>query len=70
MKPVVHYHSKLPRNHIQVGDRASIRLAEDHYAGCGMVGGESVHTSTVMAYDEVTGIFETRNTMYVPKLDK
>lgn len=67
MKPVVHYHHKLPRNYIHVGDRASIRIAEDHYAGCGMVGGESVSTSTVLAYDEATGVFETRNTIYKPK---
>lgn len=63
MKQVVHY-TPTTVDRIQVGDGAWV-YPTDHPSylvsnkhGC--------HTSKVLSYDEVTGVFETLNTVYKP----
>lgn len=42
-------------------------VAVNHPDEARVTNGELVITSTVTAYDETTGIFETLNTVYVPQ---
>lgn len=61
-KPVVHYSPTIIP--IVVGQSAAV-VVKDHPAGY-LNHAAWVDTSTVIAYDEVSGEFETRNTLYVP----
>jgi len=61
LKPVVHYDKTRPV-YIKLGSLASV-YALDHPR----LGEQDVYTSTVIRYDEATGVFETRNTVYFPK---
>lgn len=60
-KPVVKYNT-YKYGSIEVGLPAVV-VALDHPSHL-ILPGEVVRTSTVLAYDEVTGDFETRNTFY------
>jgi len=66
MKPTVLYNKSPENDFIVVGQRAGVRLAENHHNGM-IYGGELVSTSTVLNYDPATGVFETRNTIYKPQ---
>lgn len=60
-KPTVEYAAIDSLKYIAVGERASV-IAFDHYR----LGTQRVSTSTVLNVDKRTGVFETRNTIYVP----
>jgi len=60
-KPTIRY-SPNGVVHIEVGVGAVVNVI-DHP---GFNYGQMVWTSTVLEYDEETGIFETLNTIYVP----
>lgn len=62
-KPVVKY-SMTQYSFVELGQRASV-LAFEHPGNEVMEAGtKEVLTSTVIKYDEDTGDFETRNTLY------
>ena len=60
-KPVVKY-KPIPNCPIVVGYKASV-VVSDHPAAY-LNAEEWVSTSTVVSYDEATGVFETMNTIY------
>ena len=63
MKPVVHY-TPTTVDFIKVGHSASV-YPTDHTSY--LVSNRHVcHTSNVLSYDEVTGVFETLNSIYKP----
>ncbi len=73
-KKIVHYtFSDFHGYDNPVGKGVSV-ITTDHPGpfSYGEVNGDLLDTSTVTAYDETTGIFETRNTVYVPtpEIDK
>lgn len=66
-KPTVHYDADGIAE-IAVGERATVNVI-DHYNEW-LYHGQMVFTSTVLNYDTETGVFETKNSVYVPmKLD-
>lgn len=67
IKPTVHYNID-GVVHIVVGQQATVN-AIDHYKWS-IYSNQMIATSVVLCYDESTGIFETKNSIYVPmKLD-
>ena len=60
-KPVVKYHKDIPHR-IVVGGYAFVTVV-DHLE---FSPNREVRTSTVLAYDQETGVFETKNTHYQP----
>lgn len=64
-KPVEYY---IEQDYIVVGDRAHCKIETHRYDD--IPNNCWVLTSYVLSYDEVTGIFETMNTIYKPIKDK
>lgn len=62
VKPVVHYTSRW--NNLEIGKSVTITTV-DHPAGY-LNDYPVVYTSAVVKFDEATGEFETRNTLYKP----
>ncbi len=63
-KPIVHYRPNVA-DYIRVGEAASV-CTTDHWSY--LVSNKGVvHTSKVLHYDNVTGVFETLNTVYKPE---
>lgn len=62
-KPTVHYNINGIK-HIVVGQQATVN-ALDHYKDW-IYSNQMIYTSIVLDYDESTGIFETKNSIYVP----
>ena len=62
VKPTVYYTSR--RNNFEIGKSATITTV-DHPAAY-LNEFPIVYTSAVVAFDEETGEFETRNTLYKP----
>lgn len=62
-KKVVHY-SRL--DYIQVGESADV-VPVDH-TSCLVDNGRVAYTTIVESYDPVTGVFETKNTIYKPNI--
>ena len=62
-KPTVHYNVDGVK-HIIVGQGATVNVL-DHYSEW-LCSGQMVLTSIVLSYDGNTGIFETKNSIYVP----
>lgn len=62
LKPVAYYTDK---ESIDVGFRASVKVT-DHPNQ--MLSHRWVNTSSVLSYDPVSGVFETRNTIYKPSI--
>lgn len=65
-KQVVHYSEvmKHPWHHYGEGGRALVTPV-DHPSHL-VVNGQPATTAVILAWDEVTGIFETSNTVYIP----
>lgn len=64
-KPIVHYKRSSDNYHyIKVGQSALV-VPVDHPSP-NVSNEDIVHTSTVISYDEQTGEFETKNTIYKP----
>jgi hypothetical protein len=61
-KKIVHYYAHAD-NWIKVGGRAAV-LPSDHPIQGGYIN-EIVATSTVLAFDSITGTFETENSIYM-----
>lgn len=62
-KQVVKYSALLDTITIGFG---TVVVPVDHPGTRNVVNGEPAFTSPVQSYDEVTGEFETRHTLYVP----
>lgn len=62
LKPVVYYTEK---EFIEVGFRAAVKVVEHPNPA---LSNDWTHTSGVLTYDQATGIFETRNTIYKPNI--
>lgn len=60
-KPTVHYSALI--GEVAVGSGAVLVPVDHPYTD---LNGNIAYTSSVVAYDEVTGRLETRNTVYVP----
>lgn len=64
IKPIVEYIS-WEHNQIAVGHGAFVIPVDHPDAGeRGIINGYPIHTSAVLSYDEDTGRFETKNTIY------
>lgn len=63
VKPLVHYNINGVVD-IVVGQQATVNVI-DHYKEW-LYCGQRVYTSVVLCYDESTGVFETKNSIYVP----
>ena len=62
-KQIVHY-TPTDHDYIKVGDSANV-YPTDHTSF--LVSNSRIcHTSQVLSYDEVTGVFETLNSIYKP----
>lgn len=66
VKPVVHYTTRW--NNFEIGKSVTITTV-DHPAGY-LNQFPVVYTSAVVTFDEETGEFETRNTLYKPFKEK
>ena len=64
-KPVVHYRRDL-YHHIRVGESALV-YPIDHPDSERVSNTGIAQTTEVLAYSSVTGIFETKNTLYKPE---
>ena len=64
-KPVVQYRTN-PYTRIVVGDSAFV-VPVDHPDTVNVTNGQGALTSEVVSYDPETGVFETKNTHYVPE---
>ena len=62
LKPVVYYTES---ETIEIGWRAYVKVVSHPNA---ILDREWIYTSGVIAYDEITGVFETRNTIYKPNI--
>lgn len=63
-KPIVRY-SESYSSMIEVGSGAVVRPID--HPGSLVSNTKHVHTSPVITYDPVSGVFETQNTLYYPE---
>jgi hypothetical protein len=67
-KPIVHYSKLL---YCEVGERAQVVPVDhtNHARGQYAINGRMNVTTKVLAYDSITGEFETENTVYVKEAE-